>query len=53
MEVGHRSNPSTFNDYNDSNSAFEKLKEIQTLLKKESALKELFIKTSNETKKNI
>ena len=32
---------------------FNRLRNLQALLKKESALKELFIKTSNETKKNI
>ena len=32
---------------------FNRLRSLQTLLKKESALKELFIKTSNEIKKNI
>ena len=55
MEVERSSISSSINEnyVKDSNSAFEKLKEIQNLLKKESALKELFIKTSNETKKNI
>ena len=33
--------------------SFNRLLELQTLVKKESALKELFIKTGNETKKNI
>ena len=37
----------------DKDIVFNRLKNLQTLLKKESALKELFIKTSNETKKNI
>ena len=32
---------------------FNRLRNLQAILKKESALKELFIKTSNETKKNI
>ena len=35
------------------NKSFTRLQEIQKLLKKESALKELFIKTSNETLKSI
>ena len=44
-----------FNEINskDKDNVFEQLKDLQTLIKKESALKELFIKTSNETKKNI
>ena len=44
-----------FNDINskENDKAFEQLRDLQTLIKKESALKELFIKTSNETKKNI
>ena len=37
----------------DKDIVFNRLKHLQTLLKKESALKELFIKTSNETKKNF
>ena len=34
-------------------TTFNRLSELQTLLKKESALKELFIKTGQETRKNI
>ena len=41
------------NDIIDKDIAFNKLKDLQTLLKKESALKELFIKTSDDIKKNI
>jgi hypothetical protein len=37
---------------NDDNT-FSQLKELQTLYKKESALKELFIQTSNKIKTNI
>jgi hypothetical protein len=37
----------------DDDTTFNRLLELQTLLKKESALKELFIKTSNETLKSI
>ena len=37
----------------EKDKVFNRLKDLQSLLKKESALKELFIKTSNETKKNI
>ena len=37
----------------DKDIAFNHLKDLQVLLKKESALKELFIQTSNDTKKNI
>ena len=37
----------------DTDIIFNRLKHLQILLKKESALKELFIKTSNETKKNF
>ena len=40
-------------DYLNENKSFARLQEIQKLLKKESALKELFIKTSNETLKSI
>ena len=40
-------------DYLNENKSFTRLQEIQKLLKKESALKELFIKTSNETLKSI
>jgi len=39
------------NEGNDK--AFNRLRNLQILLKKESALKELFIKTSSETKQNI
>jgi len=39
------------NEGNDK--VFNRLRNLQTLLKKESALKELFIKTSSETKQNI
>ena len=34
-------------------TTFNRLSELQTLLKKESAMKELFIKTGKETQKNI
>ena len=37
----------------DDDTTFNRLLELQTLLKKESALKELFINTGIETKKNI
>ena len=37
----------------EDDTTFNKLLELQTLLKKESALKELFIKTGIETQKNI
>ena len=37
----------------EDDTTFNKLLELQTLLKKESALKELFIKTGKETQKNI
>ena len=37
----------------DGNKIFNELKEIQKLIKKESAIKELFIKTKNETKNSI
>ena len=37
----------------DKDKAFNRLRDLQSLLKKESALKELFIKTNNEIKKNI
>ena len=36
-----------------NDTTFNRLLELQTLLKKESALKELFIKTGKETQKNI
>ena len=39
------------NEGNDK--AFNRLRNLQILLKKEAALKELFIKTSSETKRNI
>ena len=42
------------NDLNFKNElCFNRLLELQKLIKKESALKELFIKTGDETKKNI
>ena len=37
----------------DDDKIFNELKELQKLIKKESAIKELFIKTKNETKKSI
>ena len=37
----------------DGNKIFNELKELQKLIKKESAIKELFIKTKNETKNSI
>ena len=48
-DVSHFSFENTLNE----NKSFARLQEIQKLLKKESALKELFIKTSNETLKSI
>jgi hypothetical protein len=41
------------NSINDDNSTFNDLKELQKLVKQESAIKELFIKTKNETKNSI
>ena len=41
------------NNYKNSDKTFNRLKELQTLYKKESALKELFIQTSNKIKTNI
>ena len=41
------------NNYTKESKSFSRLQIIQKLLKKESALKELFIKTSNETLKSI
>ena len=41
------------NNLINENDIFNKLKELQKLIKKESAIKELFIKTKNETKKCI
>ena len=38
---------------NNEDKIFNKLKDLQKLVKKESAIKELFIKTKNETKKSI
>ena len=43
----------SFDNTLNENKSFTRLKEIQKLLKKESALKELFIKTSDETLKSI
>ena len=37
----------------DDDTTFNKLKELQKLLKKESAVKELFVRMKDETKKNI
>jgi DNA repair exonuclease SbcCD ATPase subunit len=37
----------------DDDITFNKLKELQKLLKKESAVKELFVRMKDETKKNI
>ena len=37
----------------DDDTIFNELKELQKLVKKESAIKELFIKAKNETKKSI
>ena len=37
----------------DDDTTFNKLKELQKLLKKESAMKELFVRMKDETKKNI
>ena len=47
------SNLSDFNSKFDADKSFNRLKEIQKLLKKESALKELFIKTRDDTKTKI
>ena len=41
------------NSINDDISTFNDLKELQKLVKQESAIKELFIKTKNETKNSI
>ena len=41
------------NSINDDTSTFSDLKELQKLVKQESAIKELFIKTKNETKNSI
>ena len=50
----HRKNNSIFSyDNNSKDKSFKRLQIIQKLLKKESALKELFIKTSSETLKSI
>ena len=38
---------------NDDDKTFNKLKELQKLIKKESAIKELYIKMKNETKNSI
>ena len=38
---------------NDEDKTFNKLKELQKLIKKESAIKELYIKMKNETKNSI
>ena len=38
---------------NDDDKTFNKLKELQKLIKKESAVKELFLKMKNETKNSI
>ena len=38
---------------NDDDKIFNKLKELQKLIKKESAVKELFLKMKNETKNSI
>ena len=37
----------------DKDRAFNKLKDLQALLKKEASFRELFTKTSDETKKDI
>ena len=37
----------------EKDKAFNRLKGLQALLKKEASLRELFTKTSDETKKNI
>ena len=50
MEKGE---PKLLNNLINENDIFNKLKELQKLVKKESAIKELFIKTKNETKKSI
>ena len=47
------SNLSDSNSKYDNDKSFNRLKEIQKLLKKESALKELFIKTRDDTKTKI
>ena len=53
-ELEQRPTMSSLNsEKEDKDKVFNRLKDLQTLLKKESALRELFIKTSNETKKNI
>ena len=53
IEKEEKENISTKDSIIDKDIAFNRLKDIQTLLKKESALKELFIQTSNDIKKNI
>ena len=40
-------------NYQEKDKAFNRLKGLQALLKKEASLRELFTKTSEETKKNI
>ena len=46
IQINQNKNP-------DNDTTFNKLREIQILLKKESAVKELFVRMKNETKKNI
>ena len=46
IQINQNKNP-------DNDTTFNKLREIQMLLKKESAVKELFVRMKNETKKNI
>ena len=46
-------NSSTQINSNDDDKTFNKLKELQKLIKKESAIKELYIKMKNETKNSI
>ena len=41
------------NNIIDDDTTFNKLKDLQKLIKKESAIKELFIKMKNETKSSI
>ena len=47
------SNPLIQINQNDDDKIFNKLKELQKLIKKESAVKELFLKMKNDTKNSI
>ena len=48
-----KTNSLTGNNILEDDTTFNKLKELQKLIKKESAIKELFIKMKNETKNSI